>query len=271
MKRLYILLSIFVLIVALFVAQRLTLSVQEAGPSPSPTVFSSTQPTVAHVEPSLLPAPIPSPTPTLTAKASSAPSPTSSTIAAAVSLKVPFTIQAPDGQWIEPWKEGCEEAALLMADAYNKGNRDATLPVAETKTLIQKMVDWQVERFGSHRDIGIDEMAIVAKEYMGYSQVRVKHGATLEDIRNELRNGKPVIIPAAGRLLGNPYFTSPGPIYHVLLLKGFDGETFIANENGTRHGNGYVYTNAILEKAIHDYRPGADIVNGDLAYLVLER
>lgn len=157
-----------------------------------------------------------------------------------------------------------------MADAFNKGNKTTTLPVAETKQQIKEMVDWQLTRFGSHKDIGLDEMAIVAKEYMNYSQVTVKHNATLEDIRNELRRGKPVIVPAAGRLLKNPHFTSPGPIYHVFIITGFEGSNFIVNENGTRHGRSYVYSASTLESAIHDYRPGEQIVDGDMAYMILE-
>jgi hypothetical protein len=188
-----------------------------------------------------------------------------------VNLSVPFTIQAPDGQWIEPWEEGCEEAALLMADAFMRGSTAEIMPVAETKSKIQQMVDWQVERLGSHRDIGADEMAMVAREYLGYKAVRVKHNATLEDIRNELRQGRPVIVPAAGRLLNNPYFTPPGPIYHVFIITGFDGDQFIVNENGTRQGRSYTYSSTVLESALHDYRAGEPIVTGDMAYLVLER
>lgn len=187
-----------------------------------------------------------------------------------VSLNVPFTIQAPDGQWVEPWAEGCEEAALLMADAYYSGNYQITLPVAETKTAIQKMVDWQIKRFGSHKDLGTDEMAIVAKEYLGYGSVIVKHNATVEDIKNELRDGSPVIVPAAGHLLQNPHFKQPGPPYHVFLIKGFEGDTFIANENGTRFGKDYTYSASTLTFALHDLQAGKELTETPMAYLVLK-
>lgn len=186
-----------------------------------------------------------------------------------VSLAVPFTIQAPDGQWVEPWKEGCEEAALLMADAFNDGNREATLPVAQAKADIQKMVDWQIDRFGRHKDIGVDEMAIVAKEYLGYKNVIIKKNSTLNDIKRELSTGRPVIVSAAGRLLKNPYFTPPGPVYHVFLIKGYENGELIVNENGTRQGNGYRYSESVLESALHDYGEGTDITTNPPAYLVL--
>lgn len=225
-----------------------------ASPSPIATIT---------VTPSLI-LPTPSPTP------SPSPSPSPVSTATSVNLMVPFTIQAPDSQWVEPWKEGCEEAALLMAHAYNMGDRQAVLPVAETKQKIADMVTWQHQRFGGHYDLGVDEMAIIAREYLGYDRVTVKHSVILEDIRNELRRGKPVIVPAAGRLLKNPYFTPPGPPYHVFVITGFEGSDFIVNENGTRQGRGHRYSAEILDEAIHDYRRGVGVTDLPKAYLVLE-
>jgi hypothetical protein len=232
----------------------------------------SSQPTLTSVS-----SPVLSPSPAASPSVSNAPPPSSSpstlpTAAAATSIKlsVPFTIQAPDGDWSMPWEDGCEEAALLMADAFNKKDTSAKLPVAETKQKIADMVTWEEGRFGKHKDIGVDEMAIVAKEYLSYTSVIVKHNATVADIKNVLRSGKPVVVPAAGQLLGNPNFKQPGPPYHVFLIKGFDGDTFIANENGTRRGLDYKYSADVLQKALHDHQD--DVVNDSLpmAYLVLE-
>ena len=39
----------------------------------------------------------------------------------AVSLEVPFTAQAPDGDWSMPYQEACEEAVIIMAKAYLDG------------------------------------------------------------------------------------------------------------------------------------------------------
>ena len=35
-----------------------------------------------------------------------------------MNLSVPFTSQAPEQNWDEPWQDACEEAAVLMLDAY---------------------------------------------------------------------------------------------------------------------------------------------------------
>jgi hypothetical protein len=73
------------------------------------------------------------------------------------------------------------------------------------------------------------------------------------------------------RLLGNPNFTSPGPLYHNLVLVGYDGDNIITNDPGTKRGEGYVYNINILYNAIHDF-PGKpeDIESGKKAMIVLE-
>ena len=35
-------------------------------------------------------------------------------------ISVPFTSQAPEKNWEQPWQDACEEAAVLMLDAYYK-------------------------------------------------------------------------------------------------------------------------------------------------------
>ena len=47
--------------------------------------------------------------------------------------------------------------------------------------------------------------------------------------------GVPVLLPAAGRLLRNPYFSGQGPLYHMLVVKGYtrDGK-IITDDPGTR-------------------------------------
>lgn len=209
--------------------------------------------------------PTPSPSVLTTPSPVITPSSVASPKATSIRLTVPFTVQAPDADWSEPWAEGCEEAALLMAQAYKKGNREAVLPVTATKSEIAAMVEWQKPIFGGHLDLGVDGMARIAKEYMGETAVTVKHGATLEELRNELRAGHPVIVTAAGQKLQNPYFTPPGPPYHVFVLVGFEGdETFIAHENGTKRGQYYRYSASILEDALYDLDRGTG-----KSYLVL--
>ena len=40
------------------------------------------------------------------------------------------------------------------------------------------------------------------------------------------------------------YYAHPGPVRHMLLIKGYDGErgVFITNDPGTRHGESFEYS-----------------------------
>ncbi len=266
MKRLILPLILLVLISLLAglgwrVAQRSRSAQPLATPSLIPTAASVTTPSTTAPPSASSPAATVSQSPTATPSAN----PLSSVL-----LPVPFTVQAPDADWSEPWKEGCEEAALLMVDAYLKGNHADRLPADVMKTEIARMVDWQQNRFGSHRDLGVAEMAIIAKEYLGRTP-EINAAASLEDIKNELRAGNPVIVPAAGQLLENPYFKQPGPPYHVFVLTGFTGKEMIANENGTRRGYQYHYPEAILKAALHDHKEGTVLTDNPMAYLVLKQ
>jgi len=53
--------------------------------------------------------------------------------------------------------------------------------------------------------------------------------------------------------LGNPYFRTPGPIYHMLVVKGYDEDEFITNDVGTKRGDGFRYKYDRLISAIHDW------------------
>ena len=223
-------------------------------------------------EPSLAVIGSPSPSLSITPSLlSPLPSPSALQLKKQISLAVPFTIQAPDSDWSEPWKEGCEEAALLMVSAYRKGDHQSLLPPAKTKGDIAAMVAWETERFGSHKNLGVEEMAVIAREYLNDKNVRVEHQISMNDIKEELRQGNPVIVPAAGQLLGNPYFKTPGPLYHVFVLTGFDGNTFIANENGTKRGYHYHYASTVLEYALHNWQEDQTITTTPNAYLIIEK
>ncbi|KKR45570.1 MAG: hypothetical protein UT82_C0026G0013, partial [Parcubacteria group bacterium GW2011_GWB1_40_14] len=93
---------------------------------------------------------------------------------------------------------------------------------------------------------------------------------TVDTIKRELAAGNPIIVPAAGRELGNPYFTSPGPLYHMLVIRGYTSDDkFITNDPGTRRGEEYTYKFDILMNAIHDWN-GGDVINGKKVIIVLE-
>jgi len=184
----------------------------------------------------------------------------------AINLAVPFTSQAPTSNWNLPFQEACEEASIIMVNAYYKGR---TLLPAETEDEINSLVDWQNKEFGSYLDTTAEQTATMLRSYFGYEHVEVSYEVTAETITAELKAGRPVIIPAAGRQLGNPYFTSPGPLYHMIVIKGVaENGDFITNDPGTRRGHNYTYKPEKLLSAVHDWNDG-EVETGRRAMIVV--
>ena len=63
----------------------------------------------------------------------------------------------------------------------------------------------------------------------------------------------PIIIPAAGRDLHNPFFSGAGPFYHMLVVIGYSDNGFITNDPGTKQGEQYWYSSDVLLNALHDW------------------
>ena len=167
-----------------------------------------------------------------------------------VNLKVPFTIQSPDQKWNEPYKEACEEASILMVYSFLK-NKPITVETALRD--LSQMVDMQMNDFGGHYDLSASSTTQLAKKFFGlnYELIEIK---SVEDIKKILSSGSPLILPTLGRELHNPNFKTPGPIYHMLVVKGYtkDG-LIITNDPGTRKGKDYTYNSNILFNAIGDW------------------
>ena len=184
-------------------------------------------------------------------------------------IEVPFTSQAPFANWDEYHEEACEEASLIMLKYYldkKTLNRD----IAEEE--IQKMIAFQIKNYGDYKDSTAQQLIELASNFYGIKNLKVIYDFKKEDIKKELAKGNPIIIPAAGRFLNNPNFTFPGPPYHMLILTGYNGDTIITNDPGTRKGEGYKYDINVLYNAVHDF-PGnpEDIEKGGKAMIILTR
>lgn len=163
---------------------------------------------------------------------------------------VSFASQAPYAIWDDLHNEACEEASMIMADSFfHKKSLDKDIMENE----IQKIVKWEGKN-GYTVDVTAKEVAEILQKYFSLS-VEVKSVTSAQDIINELSKGKLVIVPAAGRLLKNPNYKTPGPLYHMLLVRGYDlnKKEIITNDPGTRKGEGYRYSHDIFLNAIHDW------------------
>lgn len=172
---------------------------------------------------------------------------------------VPFTVQAPSGQWGDPiFQDACEEASLIMAHAWVSGG---VLTAAGVTAEIRTLAALQKKVFGHSVDTSIQDTAWLLEAHFGIMTDSVRADVTIEDIREALAAHELVIVPTDGRLLKNPNFTSPGPTRHMLVIVGYDMVTgeFIVNDPGTRRGEGYRYPEAVLYEAILDYPTGEHV------------
>ena len=179
-------------------------------------------------------------------------------------LDVPFLCQAPLGNWNYPFGHACEEASALMVHYYLEKKLVSSYEAAQD---IKKIVEFEKKTYGFHEDTSAEQTAQFIRDYFGY-KVEVYFDISLDDIKRELVKGNPVIVPTAGRMLGNPYFTPPGPLLHMLVIKGYTPTDFIVHDTGTKRGADYTYSYQILEKTIHDWGEG-DVETGKRAMIVV--
>lgn len=136
----------------------------------------------------------------------------------AYSIVVPFTAQAPTGNWDELHQDTCEEANAIMAYAYFNNHRETNLAPTFVESEITKLVNWEDAQFGYHKDTNAIETAQMIRDVYGL-QTKIVTNYTEKDLKTALAENKVIIYFAAGRLLGNPNFQTPGPLYHVLTIK----------------------------------------------------
>ncbi|MBT5808408.1 hypothetical protein HOI18_04015 [Candidatus Uhrbacteria bacterium] len=187
-----------------------------------------------------------------------------------INLAVPFTSQAPHANWDYPYKETCEEASVYMVHRYFEGEPEGMIDAQKADDAILKIVAFEEGLFGYYEDTTVEQTGIFAEMMYGFSSAVAIEDPTVDDIKTQLAEGRPVIVPAAGRMLGNPYFTAPGPIYHMLVVRGYtEDDQFIVNDPGTKRGEAYLYDVDTLMSAIHDWNDGEEITDGGRVVLVL--
>ncbi|MFA5021453.1 MAG: C39 family peptidase [Patescibacteria group bacterium] len=176
--------------------------------------------------------------------------PSQTTTAKFLDYPVAFATQAPYSNWDALHEEACEEASMTMAEKYVK-NEPLTAHIMEQSIL--NVIKWEGEN-GYKVDLSAQEAVDILAKYFNVKS-QLDNTVTTAEIKKQLQAGNIIIIPAAGRHLGNPNFKAPGPLYHMLVVRGYDdnrGE-FITNDPGTRKGEGYRYKYQVLIDAIHNW------------------
>lgn len=192
-------------------------------------------------------------------------------VTGAFNLDIAFFPQAPKKVWDVNHEDYCEEASVLGVHAFLKHKK---YTIDEMESELAKMREWQIKTFGYFESTSIEQVAQIAREYLGYKKVRIIEKPTLEMIRAEVAAGHPVIVPANGKMLKNPYFKNGGPIFHMYVIRGFaENGDVITNDPGTQHGENFVYKKEVVLNSMFDWDHGQDrvlVATGGQRVLVIE-
>lgn len=175
------------------------------------------------------------------------------TIPGSMKLEVMFSTQAPTEDWGMPYQEACEEASLIMTYYYFA---DKYLDRSIMNQEILDLVDWEMDKFSYFKDTNLAETELIAQQYFNL-ETEITSDVTVENIKYQISQGNLLIVPFAGRMLENPYFSGEGPLYHMLVVKGYDHKNFITNDPGLLTlGEDFEYSYENLLESVHDWNGG---------------
>jgi hypothetical protein len=201
-----------------------------------------------------------------------APSPTP--LPERILLQVPFTTQAPLGNWAQH-QESCEEATLSMLAAYWQRDPSVVIDPNAADATIASLVSWQVQHWGSEDDLTDARLGELAKQYYGYGYRIVPN--TPEVVREQLAAGRPLIAGVRTHGLGNSnypgysnHFEQQGwSVSHFVLVIGYDADGVWLNDAGITKGRGYHISWAQLTHAIDDLDQNYPSLNEGQVLLVI--
>jgi Peptidase_C39 like family len=190
---------------------------------------------------------------------------------AAVSLPVPFTPQAPLGNWAQR-QHTCEEASLLMVDRYLHGDHSGALIDPKTADAgINQITAWKPAV-----DLTTSQVGQVAQKYMGWGYEIIP--ADRLHMKQQLALGRPLIVGVRTHGLGNSnypgYYThheqTGWSVSHYLVVAGYGtSDDFILNDPGLTRGHGYHIKFDQLMHAIDDLDQAYPSLNMGRVFLVL--
>lgn len=167
-----------------------------------------------------------------------------------VILQVPFSAQAPTDNWSR--NEDCEETSITMANAFLTGTTQDKLPPQAAQQAINNLKKWEQTNLGYNANTGASATTKMAEGAFGLKIKQIQN-YTEDDLKTELLQGHPILLPINAKLLASPQYADNGPTYHMIVIRGFRNSLFIVNDPGTNNGDGNEYSFAILQKASADW------------------
>lgn len=179
-------------------------------------------------------------------------------------LPVPYINEAPDDNWTGSWKNGCEEASVAMAHFYYNGRNEVSID--EAKSFMQTLFDVQQENYGSDANSNTARTLEFIKSHANFD-AQIVENPSIEDIKNELQEGRPVIAFHHGFDLQNPNipFLATGSSFHVTVVVGYDDDArqFIVHDDGDRiQGPNHLYDYDLFMNTLHDYQYETGLADG---------
>jgi hypothetical protein len=206
-----------------------------------------------------------------TANASAGPSASPSPLPTNVLLPVPYTDQAPLGDWAAK-QHTCEEASLAMVDRYLAGDHSGSqIDALTANAAINRITRWKPAV-----DLTTEQVGEVATEHLGWSHEVLP--ATRANMQQQLALGRPLIVGVRTHGLGNSnypgyatHYEQPGwSVSHYLVVTGYDQSgSFVLNDPGLTRGHGYSITYDQLMHAIDDLDQAYPSLNSGRVFLVL--
>lgn len=170
---------------------------------------------------------------------------------------VPFVSQAPYGLWTDPWASFAEEACAYMAYLWVNDETAPSYEIAGQALLTLR--DWEMANLGTYKDTDLLQTRRLFNEFYGLT-AEISYDVTRENMLAQLDQGKILILPVQN--LENPHYGEPGPVFHMLVVYAYDGESFITNDPGTVRGEAYSYEIQKILDHVQD-------LNGEIRMLVL--
>jgi len=167
---------------------------------------------------------------------------------ASKNIDVPFTSQAPSGNWSEPWKNACEETSVYMVSSFYS---DDPIKRAEAIKRIKEIIATKNEEFNVSADESLEKISELIKLLGLPFTTEIVRNPSIEDIKKQLANNQPIIAPVFAPAL---HYAEGGPDYHVMVITGYDDKTneFIVNDPAFKNGKGIRFNYDLFMKAIHD-------------------
>lgn len=192
-------------------------------------------------------------------------------VPSAVLLGVPFTDQAPLGNWADK-QHTCEEASIVMVDRYLRGDHSGGQIDGHTAdAAINQVTAWKPAQ-----DLTTLQIGQLAHTYLGWAY-KVLPADPLT-MKQQLALGRPLIVGVRTHGLGNPtypgyssHFEQPGwSVSHYLVVVGYDSaNNYILNDPGLTRGHGYHITYDQLMHAVDDLDQAYPELNSGRVFVVL--